>query len=357
MVELNSFCSFPKSKGITTEASSLSRGPPLFFNQQPSPIHDRLSLVTSSRSFRSIMSTYTKERSGTGSPVRHIPTFRQSQRSCALLQRPVAPPTSDDEAVDTPAVSRLALPSPHFTFAFASDSRSDLRIVSFICEDGDTLGKPIAFLQHELEEFPSEEEWYRNMDRDTVMIAPPDWSPPQTPLDDGFDITLPDPSAFLEAPFLQPPQSSTASAFAFFQNAFLNRPERPESDTSSVSSGSCYSRLSGESLGSSEESYDDCEQARGTVNSSTLGGLDVYMRTGSIIHWTHHPQYAARIERSSQPSFLRELNAWGDDRFDFDPVTPFARDWQKADTEKPGGEDQGVVSASSSSLRTHILRF
>lgn len=274
--------------------------------------------------------SYTKERSGRPRP------------------RPLSPPTSDEEVVETPEVSRLALPEPHLTFALASASasRSDVRIVSYICDEGDIVSKPVAFLPHTLEEIPSDEEWYRNLDRDTVYIAPSEWVLPQTPSDSGWAIEIaePTPMAPQDDPPLHPPQSSTASAFAFFQNHFLNRPERSsESETSSLSSGSAYSRSSWESLDFSDESYYDCEQARGTVNSSTLGGLDVYMRTGSIIHWTHHPQYAARIERSSQPSFLRDLCTWDDDRFDFDPVTPFARDWQsKAEVVNPGGEEPPV---------------
>lgn len=190
---------------------------------------------------------------------------------------------------------------------------------------------------------------------------------------DGVDfLTIPIVRFPSNRPSPLPPHSETSSAFAFFQNDFMKRGRLEglrSSSVDSIASSSTSSLCSDSAKCLSEEcghgpsrptlqrsaSLDSIQ--RRTVNSSTLGGLDVYIRTGSIIHWTHHPQYAARIEHVSQDSFnckfLGELSRW-DDQFEFDPVTPFAKHWL---SQGPGVVESEEARVNPVSYVNHVLRI
>ncbi|KAF6756316.1 hypothetical protein DFP72DRAFT_283448 [Ephemerocybe angulata] len=284
----------------------------------------------------------------------------ETKGSLPAYSSPSPSSQTSEEYQETPNIPYRAIPS-RLGFAFAGDSQSDLRLVSYLCAEDDLPDKSAErqsfALPHDFDDDSSDADWYLLTEDEGISFVPP------TPTMPGGISSLQDTEQermHLNTPL--PPQTSTSSTFAFFQNHFLKGSGAPiDSDTSSLSTASCYSFSTADSQeggAAGPSRYWRQPRAGGTVISSTLGGLDVYMRTGSIINWTHHPQYAAQIgtDRLSQKSFLGELSTWDTDRFDFDPITPFARDWQsKGEGGKEHGELYASVPSVGSSLRTTAL--
>lgn len=232
-----------------------------------------------------------------------------------------------DTSIST--LSQDSLPTPAhpvsprgLTFALARDSQSGLRLVSFVCDDDD-LVKDFATpresfaLPYDYDGTSISEEEYWTYEQD---IHPPPASPEHA---SQHHYAYGSPA---------PPQTATSSTFAFHQNhCALKGP--PSSRLSA-------SFVSGENDTSSQRRLSEGRRRlRGTVVSSTLGGVDVYMRTGSMINWTHHPQYAAATTptiRFSRYSFLGPLRTWDGDGFEFDPITPFAKQWMIGEKRRRG---------------------